>query len=80
MFLKVKPAGVRDAHRIFSPADLKAVWEALQEDFTPADLADLEFAEEAMLDYLGSHGRNARWQVQDFLAEQQTSQPSASAA
>ncbi len=32
-----------------------------------------------MLDYLGSHGRNARWQVQDFLqetlAEAQTSEP-----
>ena len=70
VFLKVKPAGVRDAHRIFSPADLKAVWEAVREDFTPADLAEPELAEEAMLDYLGSHGRNARWQVQDFLAEQ----------
>ena len=69
VFLKVKPAGVRDAHRIFSLADLKAVWEALNEDFTPADLADLEFAEEAMLDYLGSHGRNPRWQVQDFLSD-----------
>ncbi len=66
---KVKPAHVRDAHRVFTQADLKAVWEALTEDFTPADLADLEFAEEAMLDYLGTHGRNARWQVQDFLAE-----------
>jgi len=72
IFLKVKPASVREAHRIFSPADLKAVWEALGEDFTPADLADMEFAEEAMLDYLGSHGRNARWQVQDFLAEQKS--------
>ena len=69
VFLKVKPASVRDAHRIFSLADIKAVWEALQEDFTPADLSEPEFAEEAMLDYLGSHGRNARWQVQDFLAE-----------
>lgn len=69
LFLKVKPASVRDAHRIFSLPDLKAVWAALQEDFTPNDLADLEFAEEAMLDYLGSHGRNTRWQVQDFLAE-----------
>lgn len=67
VFLKVKPAGVRDAHRIFSLADLKAVWEAVSEDFTPADLADLDFSEEAMLDYLGSHGRNPRWQVQDFL-------------
>ena len=71
LFLKVKPASVRDAHRIFSLADLKAVWEAVQEDFTHADLADAEFAEEAMLDYLGSHGRNTRWQVLDFLAEAQ---------
>jgi hypothetical protein len=67
LFLKVKPAGVRDAHRVFAAADLKAVWEALGEDFTAGDLADPDFAEEAMLDYLGSHGRNARWQVQDFL-------------
>ncbi len=69
VFLKVKPASVRDAHRVFTQADLKAVWESLSEDFTLADLADVEFAEEAMLDYLGTHGRNARWQVQDFLAE-----------
>jgi len=69
LFLKVKPAVVRDAHRLFSLADLQAVWEALNEDFTPADLADPEFAEEAMLDYLGSHGRNPRWQVQDFLMD-----------
>ncbi len=73
IFLKVKPAGVRDAHRVFPSADLKAVWETVREDFTPEDLADLEFAEEAMLDYLGTHGRNARWQVQDFLAEQENS-------
>ena len=69
LFLKVKPASVRDAHRIFSLPDLQAVWASVQEDFTPADLADAEFAEEAMLDYLGSHGRNTRWQVQDFLTE-----------
>jgi hypothetical protein len=78
LFLKVKPADVRDAHRIFSQADLKAVWEAISEDFTPEDLADSEFAEEAMLDYLGSHGRNTRWQVQDFLAEVQTLLPNVS--
>ncbi len=70
LFLKVKPAVVRDAHRLFSSADLQAVWEALSEDFDAEALADPEFAEEAMLDYLGSHGRNPRWQVQDFLAEQ----------
>ena len=69
MFLKVKPAYVRDAHRIFSLADLQAVWESVQADFSPTDLADLDFAEEAMLDYLGTHGRNTRWQVQDFLGE-----------
>ena len=69
VFLKVKPASVRDAHRVFTAADLKAVWEAVREDFTAADLAEPELAEEAMLDYLGTHGRNARWQVQDFLAE-----------
>ncbi len=72
LFLKVKPANVRDAHRLFSLADLKAVWESITEDFTTSDLADMEFAEEAMLDYLGTHGRNTRWQVQDFLAEKQT--------
>jgi len=71
IFLKVKPAAVREAHRIISAADLQAVWEAVQEDFAPADLANPEFAEEAMLDYLGTHGRNARWQVQDFLGEAQ---------
>jgi len=71
LFVKVKPASVRDAHRIFSLADLKAVWESVQEDFSKADLSDLDFAEEAMLDYLGTHGRNTRWQVQDFLAEEQ---------
>jgi hypothetical protein len=70
LFLKVKPAVVRDAHRLFSLADLQAVWAALREDFDADTLADPEFAEEAMLDYLGSHGRNPRWQVQDFLAEQ----------
>ena len=69
LFLKVKPAVVRDAHRLFALADLQAVWAALTEDFGPEALADAEFAEEAMLDYLGSHGRNPRWQVQDFLAE-----------
>ncbi len=69
VFLKVKPASVRDAHRVFPPADIQAVWEAVRHDFTPSDLADLEFAEEAMLDYLGTHGRNTRWQVQDFLQE-----------
>ncbi len=70
IFLKVKPAAVREAHRIVSAADLKSVWEAVREDFTAADLADAEFAEEAMLDYLNTHGRNVRWQVQDFLAEE----------
>jgi hypothetical protein len=69
LFLKVKPAAIRDAHRVFSPADLKAVYEAVREDFGPEYLADAEFAEEAMLDYLGSDGRHVRWQVQDFLAE-----------
>jgi hypothetical protein len=71
IFVKVKPAAVRDAHRVFTQSDLKAVWEAVQEDFTSQDLQDRDFAEEAMLDYLGSHGRNTRWQVQDFLAEAQ---------
>ena len=70
MFLKVKPASVREAHRVFSGGDLKAVYEAVREDFAPEYLADQEFAEEAMLDYLGSHGRSARWQVQDFLERQ----------
>jgi hypothetical protein len=69
-FLKVKPAAVREAHRIFSGGDLHAVWDAVQEDFSAEYLADREFAEEAMLDYLGSHGRHARWQVQDFLEGQ----------
>lgn len=69
MFVKIKPAAVRDAHQVFTPSDLKAVYEAVQADFAPGYLADREFAEEAMLDYLGTHGRNARWQVQDFLAE-----------
>lgn len=67
-FLKVKPAQIREAHRIFSGSDLNAVWEAVQEDFGSDYLADREFAEEAMLDYLNAHGRHARWQVQDFLA------------
>ena len=53
VFIKVKPAAVREAHRIFSGGDLKAVYEAVQEDFAPEYLADREFAEEAMLDYLG---------------------------
>ena len=75
LFLKVKPAVVRDAHRLFSLADLQAVWAALNEDFDPDTLADPEFAEEAMLDYLGSHGRNPRWQVQDFLAGLRSSLP-----
>ena len=70
LFLKVKPAVVRDAHRLFALTDLQAVWAALTEDFGTEALTDAEFAEEAMLDYLGSHGRNPRWQVQDFLAEQ----------
>ena len=69
LFLKVKPAVVRDAHRLFAATDLQAVWDALLEDFGAEALADAEFAEEAMLDYLGAHGRNPRWQVQDFLAE-----------
>jgi hypothetical protein len=73
VFVKVKPAAVRDAHRIFPRSDLEAVWQAVQEDFAPEYLADPDFAEEAMLDYLGSHGRNTRWQVLDFLAE--TSRP-----
>src|SRR6185312_12349696 len=53
LFVKVKPAAVREAHRVFSLADLQAVYEALQEDFAPEYLAHAEFAEEAMLDYLG---------------------------
>lgn len=68
VFVKVKPAVVREAHQVFTPSDLKAVYEAVQEDFPAEYLADAEFAEAAMLDYLGAHGRNARWQVQDFLA------------
>jgi len=68
LFLKIKPSVVRDAHRLFSLPDLQAVWAAVTEDFGADALADPEFAEEAMLDYLGSHGRNPRWQVQDFLA------------
>jgi hypothetical protein len=71
VFVKIKPAAVREAHQVFTPSDLKAVWEAVQADFAPAYLADVDFAEEAMLDYLGTHGRNARWQVQDFLAERE---------
>ena len=70
LFIKIKPAAIREAHRVFSPGDLRAVHEAIQEDFAPEYLADREFAEEAMLDYLGSHGRNTRWQVQDFLERQ----------
>lgn len=70
LFIKIKPAAVREAHRVFTRDDLRAVWEAVREDFTPADLSDPEFAEEAFLDYLNAHGRNARWQVQDFLNEQ----------
>ncbi len=77
VFIKVKPAGVRDAHRVFSPGDLAAVWEAVAQDFAPDYLADREFAEEAMLDYLGAHGRNARWQVQDFLASHESGNSSA---
>lgn len=69
VFVKIKPASVREAHQVFTPSDLKAVYEAVQADFAPEYLADADFAEEAMLDYLGTHGRNARWQVQDFLAE-----------
>lgn len=68
VFVKVKPASVRDAHRVFTSGDLQAVWEAVGADFSAEYLGDAEFAEEAMLDYLGAHGRNARWQVQDFLA------------
>lgn len=71
VFVKIKPAVVRDAHRVFPRSDLQAVWEAIQEDFAPEYLADSGFAEEAMLDYLGSHGRNTRWQVLDFLAERE---------
>ena len=70
LFLKVKPAVVRDAHRLFSLPDLQAVWAAVTEDFGADALADPELAEEAMLDYLGSHGRSTRWQVLDFLGEQ----------
>jgi len=77
LFLKVKPAAVRDAHRIFSHGDLSAVYEALLADFTAESLADPDFAEEAMLDYLGSHGRNTRWQVQDFLGEKNHASASA---
>ena len=69
LFLKVKPAVVRDASRQFALPDLQAVWAALIEDFGAEALGDTEFAEEAMLDYLGTHGRTPRWQVQDFLAE-----------
>ncbi len=72
VFIKVKPASVRDAHRVFSGGDLQAVWDAVTEDFAAEYLADREFAEEAMLDYLGARGRNARWQVQDFLASHQS--------
>ncbi len=75
LFLKVKPAVVRDAHRLFAATDLSAVWAALMEDFGAEALADAEFAEEAMLDYLGSHGRNPRWQVQDFLTEMMPPSP-----
>ena len=75
LFLKVKPAVVRDAHRLFSLADLQAVWAAVIEDFGPDALADPELAEEAMLDYLGSHGRNPRWQVLDFLAGLSAQEP-----
>lgn len=67
LFIKIKPAAVREAHRIFSGGDLQAVYEAVREDFAPEYLQNREFAEEAMLDYLGAHGRNTRWQVQDFL-------------
>ncbi|MDQ6739486.1 MAG: hypothetical protein M3021_03720, partial [Actinomycetota bacterium] len=74
MFLKIKPAAVREAHRVFSSGDLRAVWDAVSEDFPPGYLTDLDFAEEAMLDYLNAHGRNVRWQVQDFLAARRTAE------
>ena len=46
LFLKVKPSAIREAHQIFSPSDLAAVYEAVQEDFGPEYLSDLELVEE----------------------------------
>jgi hypothetical protein len=73
-FLKVEPAVVRDHSSTFPLSDLWAVYETIGEEFPPATLADALFVEELMLDYLGDHGRAARWQVQDFLAEHQRNQ------
>jgi hypothetical protein len=69
ILLKIEPSHVRDWSPDFSSSDLAAVYETVVEDLGESIKADPLFMEEMMLDYLGYHRRNVRWQVQDFIEQ-----------
>jgi hypothetical protein len=69
IIMKIEPSHVRDWAPDFSQSDLSAVFETVVEDMGEGIKSDPVFLEEVMLDYLGYHKRNVRWQVQDFLEE-----------
>jgi len=69
MFMKIEPSQVRDWSPEFSNSDLSAVFETVVEDLGEQVKSDPVFLEEIMLDYLGYHKRNVRWQVLDFLEQ-----------
>ena len=66
--MKIEPSQIRDWSPEFSSSDLTAVFETVVEDLGDWIKSDSVFLEEMILDYLGYHKRNVRWQVQDFLA------------
>jgi len=69
IIMKIEPSHVRDWAPDFTQSDLSAVFETVVEDMGEGIKSDPVFLEEVMLDYLGYHKRNVRWQVQDFLEE-----------
>jgi hypothetical protein len=67
ILMKIEPSQIRDWAPQFSYSDLSAVFETVVEDLGESVSTDPVFLEEVMLDYLGYHKRNVRWQVQDYL-------------
>jgi hypothetical protein len=69
ILMKIESSQVRDWAPEFSQSDLSAVFETVVEDVGDNIKTDPIFLEEVMLDYLGYHRRNVRWQVQDFIEQ-----------
>jgi hypothetical protein len=67
LFCKVEPSSERDRARHIGPNDLAAVTEEITGQFGDEIWTDPLFAEEVMLEYLGTRHRSARWRVAAYL-------------